>query len=1590
MFILSFFLFFGTSVPLKISHLTALLQFKDPQRQIESQFTISAEGGCFNWASLNPNIVKVIPHYQSKNCSNSATVVAVATGPIRRSTAIIAESRAGTLKCDIFVDSVRKISILTTTRSIYNESSFETLSLIAMDSENNTFTSLEGADVKWDIDEEHLRKISTENAKLFLPKKASYKSSTLVIQGKKIGKTWAKATLNGIHSAYVDLNVVKAIAFLPYPIIKTLPFHHIPFKLCSARVGSTFNQNSKLNGVPIGITVDQNHISRVEFNSSYCISSIELPSNSYEITTSNPYTMTTNESGYATTYEPGESTMTATDISIRDNSASTLVYVMYPSREKSIMPPQWIALGDDPVFNPILKDDDGRPLDIFEPIDWVIQGEWKTVGTKRIKLIYHSFSLDAIVYVCPPLSMDPPEAILPLRYKNFKISPIGGSGQYEFIIDNKYLINYTDYRVTTFGREGRTKIYVQDKRIRKFHSFSDVIVSKVSHVDIQLERREILVDDYFKPKCDVYAFGDRRFSVEVESKMRSTAHDIVSNDMKSLQPGFSEIYCEAGYQTVKSDNILVSVAGELYAEVKGRGAPDSAIPLTISGGVRQWPGTQAATVTVSCPIANVTNFVDNKFFIDREYNGFCTAMMQNRKTELNPFPVKVFKDFWLNVSKVYQFDLYAIDKKASLNKRCNAPLTSLQYADVLNQRYKNYIRAYRIVAGHLHRLLVYPRDIHGNIINYYSGVPFTVQTSLGEQLKPIESKGRYVETAFFYTPMKSTEITITSPNLNPSTTSLIEIKPMELPSPQVVYYKKNKKYHFQVEDGSGYFTTKCQNASFNNGTLAYSPIKPSTVLIPINDSCTDHTVRHLNVTAVSVETLEIIAPPCVFVNTEFDAEVKAYGQRSIPLPDNLLHEASITLQPSWSKQVGENLWRLRPYNVGKLILTAVAENGVTKKATIEVIQSLIIKPYYIELLPGDSEYITVFSGPTNSDDIKFVEDDANIAKIVRHNNKRISVLGISPGNITINAYIDRHEMINEMEPFQIYVRVLRPLSLLVNSSAVSPIHTGYVGLRLLVLTDAGYRIPKRAEWNWTIEQLGEDLGYSFIQINQSFAFVNLSSQSVPFPRSNVNDVIVEIRAFNNLKTEYIAQVEPKLVITTPRTIILPPYCSYKIGIFNYINRDIIKECTFTSDNESIVTCDNGTIKSYSVEGQTTVYVNHRHQKQAIIVRVSNPAFLHIHVNYTSAKVMLLDPYGLLYHSVEGITYTLSGPKGITIEKTNYNGHYGVEFPSNESIELHASAFNSGFHLETSRNASIEQKITPSNALIVKGATLNFQCTALSPRWHASDTSVLHAASTGAATGLQKGYTRLYCNKIYSQVSVTEMTGIELFNEPNDLFRINKKYDPPIYYSNDGEDFVFKEPSDLKYICEFEDTSCANVELIQNQTEYYCKLNRIMNNNTNENNIYAKCKPGSKIKVSVSSESAHISFNASAPVSSEYHFGIASFQRYNITDAKRKIDIDEFIGKELDFDIIIPKYVYIEWHEYGFTLRVDETFHSVATITFIHKESGIKSIIELDYIQVSTDIPKRKFEISDDTKFIIALVLLFIGIAYIIFLLTESD
>lgn len=1419
----------------------------------------------------------------------------------------MAETPWGTsLKCDVFVDAIHNVSILTTTRSIYVESSLESLSLQARDSENNIFTSLEGLEVNWTIDSTHLKTIAAEDAKVLLPGISPNKSAALIVQGTRVGKTWASAVVGGRVKATVDLVVVEPIALFPSPVVRTLPHHHIPFKLCSTRVSYDGNMEMK------------------------CVDQLKLPSQNYRIETSQETVLTATQEAYATTHNVGAATISAVGTVLEDNGASCYVIVDYPYRAEQ--PEQYVALGDDPVFNPVLYDKDGHKFDLFEPVPWNITGDWSTVGRKEIKLSYYRYSFTAIVFVVPPITITPDEAVLPVGYDGFPMKVSGGSGNYTFFVENEKVIDYVNQRVRAIA-EGVSLIRVQDRRISKYTATASIFVSRVGAIDIELKKRELLVGASFEPKCTVYAKNNKRFSVNVPSKTASDKSNVVASSMRGNSPGFANITCEC--DGVSSDPILVSVADTPRVKLTGRASPDSIVPLGLSGGVLKWPASSSPEITIDCPGANTTIFEHGKSFaIDREYSGTCELKMKNLQTSKNPIPLEVQTSFQLECSKVTKLVMHVVDRQASQVSGCNTPPATLT---------TTASDSYRIVPDRVHELFVIAHDAKDRIVNYYSAVKFTVSTNFSEVIKPMENLGINGETQYQFTPKNSTDLYLVSPDLGASTVSLSAIPRFVVTPNQVVYYKPGERYSYDVDGGSGIFATTSPNATIHNGRLTVQPSGPGDWNFVLTDKCRNQKVD-VELQALTVTRLQIVTPSIVEVGSVFQPTVRAFNDTTL-IPRHLLKDAGLNMFPTTCDKIDIDKWNVTAEKIGKLTLRATAENGKEAKAIIDVIDLLRLQPQHIVMLPGDSVRLEIVSGPS---DVSFDCGDESVARM-----NGFDVVGVAPGNVTINV---TSKYFSSMGAYPIYVHVLTPLALHIQPSTTQVIEGGFLGLNLFVETTVGLLRARKGQWS-------VQSNFNWKQHNASFVFVNCSTDG---------DLLVKCDAYG-LTTSFHTLVEPKLELVSPSALTLPVRSSMKIEL----TKDL--QCVYTSLNEDLVTCDNGVIRTGDTEGEAILLVRYGHQTLALTVLITRPSFLHVLQSPPADfQLLLLDPFGRQYSSLGGLSIDLSGPEGFNSSALDPTGYCKSDYSASKHLHLAGSASNELFSLQMSINVSVSIQITPENPVVMRGASMTVQCTAKNPVWTVSDNHTAYVAD-GLVIGRAPGKVLLRCGKAAeTYLTVVDITDIQLMSYANDVYQIKTSFSAP------GVDIdnVAMLP-DLRYSCDWTSYGCGIAKHVSNSSGHFCILERTPGR---------KCAEKTTLRAMVSSETTKLQKSTEFVI--EYtgtiNFGMPNRNKVIVTDTNRKVHLPIIVPVE-ELRIVTPRGLTADTtmasKSPGIVIRADDSFKTSGIVIIEHKATGER--VQVEIIHESTTggdsavIHQREFQVTGDIKFYICLVALFVTVFFIV-------
>uniref|UniRef100_A0A8C9AQQ3 Nucleoporin 210 like n=1 Tax=Prolemur simus TaxID=1328070 RepID=A0A8C9AQQ3_PROSS len=180
-------------------------------------FLLEAQRGCYTWHSTHHDAVTVEPLFENGTlCSQKAVLIAESTQPIRLSSIILAREIVTDheLRCDVKVDVIDSIEIVSRTRELYVDDSPLELMVRALDIEGNTFSSLAGMTFEWSIaqDNESARELSSK-IRILKYSEAEYSPPVYIAEMEKEEKQGDMILVSGIRTGAA---VVKVRIYEPF------------------------------------------------------------------------------------------------------------------------------------------------------------------------------------------------------------------------------------------------------------------------------------------------------------------------------------------------------------------------------------------------------------------------------------------------------------------------------------------------------------------------------------------------------------------------------------------------------------------------------------------------------------------------------------------------------------------------------------------------------------------------------------------------------------------------------------------------------------------------------------------------------------------------------------------------------------------------------------------------------------------------------------------------------------------------------------------------------------------------------------------------------------------------------------------------------------------------------------------------------------------------------------------------------------------------------------------------------------------------------------------------------------------------------
>ncbi|XP_055978776.1 nuclear pore membrane glycoprotein 210-like [Sorex fumeus] len=175
-------------------------------------FLLEAQRGCYTWHSTHHDAVTVEPLYENGTlCSQKATLIAESTQPIRVSSIILAREIVTDheLRCDVRVDVIDSIEIVSRARELYVDDSPLELMVRALDAEGNTFSSLAGMIFEWSIaqDNESAREQLSSKIRILKYSEAEYSPPVYIVNMEKEEKQGDMILVSGIRTGAAIVKV---------------------------------------------------------------------------------------------------------------------------------------------------------------------------------------------------------------------------------------------------------------------------------------------------------------------------------------------------------------------------------------------------------------------------------------------------------------------------------------------------------------------------------------------------------------------------------------------------------------------------------------------------------------------------------------------------------------------------------------------------------------------------------------------------------------------------------------------------------------------------------------------------------------------------------------------------------------------------------------------------------------------------------------------------------------------------------------------------------------------------------------------------------------------------------------------------------------------------------------------------------------------------------------------------------------------------------------------------------------------------------------------------------------------------------------
>lgn len=298
------------------------------------------DGGCYKWKNSREDTVS-LDEVEEDGCITEVFVSAVSKSPSRRTAIILAqdETSSSTLRCDVIVDSIHRLEIVTTTRELYVEEAPEEFEVRAYDDQGNEFTTMEGVEFDWDLhtitDRDSV--VAAQTVMKFRTFQGSpYATPRAIAPIEDEGKQGYMVLIEGKQTGTARLSVRVA-----HPAYKDLPPTSVDLMVIA---------NLLLDPAEVYVLAHTSLTYTVYQLKQGHLHTLDISTSQFYLEVHDPETAVLNDDGISITALQ----LGSTQVVLKDNNVKSSELVKNPTANVHVVEPSYLTISIAPYNNPVL------------------------------------------------------------------------------------------------------------------------------------------------------------------------------------------------------------------------------------------------------------------------------------------------------------------------------------------------------------------------------------------------------------------------------------------------------------------------------------------------------------------------------------------------------------------------------------------------------------------------------------------------------------------------------------------------------------------------------------------------------------------------------------------------------------------------------------------------------------------------------------------------------------------------------------------------------------------------------------------------------------------------------------------------------------------------------------------------------------------------------------------------------------------------------------------------------------------------------------------------------------------------------------